>query len=72
MIFNKTTSETYALLGVSNSYFRYGLRQSFMYALKQRYAFGPWIETSKFENGTKEGSIKANILKLGVSLNLNL
>ena len=70
--FEKFNSETMGVLGLSESYIRYTLGQSLMVPFKRLYALGPWLEYSKFENGTKQGSIKANMLKIGLNFNLNL
>lgn len=68
----KSSFSTIGRLGFSSSYFRYHLGQSILYTFTKRFSFGPWIDYSKFENGNKSGSMKANILKLGVSFNFNL
>jgi hypothetical protein len=68
----KSTLSTTGRLGFSNSYFRYHLGQSILYTFTKRFSLGPWVDYSKFENGNKNGAMRANILKLGVSFNFSL
>ncbi len=70
--FSNFYSETLGMLGASQSYFRYDIGQAVLYKITNFCQVGPWINYGKFENGTKDGSIKANSLKLGLNLNLSL
>ncbi len=61
-----------AIIGASLNYFRYSFSQSIDYRFNNRYSAGPWIQYSKFENGSSGGSIQSNLISLGLILNANL
>lgn len=67
-----TNFVTAGLFGLSDSYIRYNLGQSILYHFSNNFSLGPWVDYSQLENGNKDGAIKANILKLGVSFNFIL
>jgi hypothetical protein len=61
-----------AIIGASLNYFRYSFSQSIYYRFNNRFSAGPWFEYAKFENGSTSGSIRSNLISLGLLLNANL
>ena len=70
--YEKITMNLNAMLGGSVTYLRYSAGTSIVYHFKKTVSLGPSIEYAKFENGTADTAIKANMIKLGLNLNLNL
>jgi hypothetical protein len=68
----KFSGETYLILGVNPDYLRYSASQALLYNLGKKTGLGPFVEFNQFENGSKEGSIRAKLLKLGLNLHLFL
>lgn len=70
--FNRFNFTTNAVFGLSLNYYRYSFSQYMYFKYNDTIAIGPWAEYSRYENGNNKGSITANLVSIGLNLNLNL
>lgn len=64
--------QTKAMLGISFNYLRYSFSQTVMYHFSPRFSAGPWIDYARFANGSGQGTMSANLMSLGINLDLSL